>query len=67
MITAQDAIDDLYRVAVAQRKSTSTSRLDVLADFCVQELTRHGLNDVEKEAAIPGAGRDKKWDIPPRS
>ena len=63
MITAQDAIDDLYRVAVAQRKSTSTSRLDVLADFCVQELTRHGLNDVEKEAAIPGAGRDKKWDV----
>lgn len=31
MITAQDAIDDLYRVAVAQQKSTSTSRLDVLA------------------------------------
>ena len=24
MITAQDAIDDLYRVAVAQQKSTST-------------------------------------------
>ena len=63
MITAQDAIDDLYRVAVAQRKSTSTSRLDVLADFCVQELTRRGLNNVEKEAAIPGAGRDKKWDV----
>ena len=40
MITAQDAIDDLYRVAVTQQKSTSTSRLDVLADFCVQELTR---------------------------
>lgn len=35
----------------------------MLADFCVQELTRRGLNNVEKEATIPGAGRDKKWDV----
>lgn len=63
MITVQDAIDDLYRVAVAEERKTSTSRLDVLADFCVQELTRRGLKGVEKEASIPGAGRDKKWDV----
>ena len=63
MITAQDAIDDLYRIAVTEDKATSTSRLDVLADFCVQELTRRGLKDVEKEASIPGAGREKKWDV----
>ena len=44
-------------------KKTSTSRLDVLADFCVQELTRLGLKDVEKEASIPGGGREKKWDV----
>ena len=35
----------------------------MLADFCGQELTRRGLKDVEKEAFIPGAGREKKWDI----
>ena len=35
----------------------------MLADFCVQELNRRGLKDVEKEAEIPGAGRDKKWDV----
>ena len=63
MITAQDAVDDLYRIAVTEDKATSTSRLDVLADFCVQELTRRGLKDVEKEASIPGAGREKRWDI----
>lgn len=63
MITAQDAVDDLYRIAVTERKSTSGSRLDVLADFCVQELTRRGLKGVEKEASIPGAGREKKWDV----
>lgn len=63
MITAQDAVDALYRIAVKEGKATSTSRLDVLADFCVQELTRRGLKGVEKEAPIPGAGREKKWDI----
>ena len=63
MITAQDAVDDLYRIAVTEDKATSTSRLDVLADFCVQELTRRGLENVEKEASIPGAGREKKWDV----
>ncbi len=63
MITAQDAVDDLYRIAVTERKATSTARLDVLADFCVQELMSRGLKDVEKEASIPGAGRPKKWDV----
>lgn len=63
MITAQDAVDDLYRVAITEEKATSTSRLDLLADFCVQELTRRGLKGVEKEASIPGAGREKKWDV----
>ena len=63
MITAQDAVDALYRIAVTEDKATSTSRLDVLADYCVQELTRRDLKDVEKEASIPGAGREKKWDV----
>lgn len=63
MITAQDGVDALFRVAVTEEKATSTSRLDVLADFCLQELQRRGLKGVEKEASVPGAGRDKKWDV----
>lgn len=63
MITAQAAVDDLYRIAVTEKKATSTARLEVLADFCVQEFNRRGLTDVEKEATIPGGGRDKKWDV----
>lgn len=63
MITAQNAIDDLYRIAVTEGRVTSTSRLEMLADFCVQEMTRRGLKAVEKEAVIPGAGRDKRWDV----
>lgn len=63
MITAQDAVDDLYRIAVTERKATSTARLDKLAEFCVQELTLRGLRNVEKEASVPGAGREKRWDV----
>ena len=63
MISIQNAIDDLYRIAVTEDKATSTIRLETLADYCVQELARRGLQGVEKEASIPGAGRDKKWDV----
>ncbi len=63
MITAQAAVDDLYRIAVAEERATSTARLEVLADFCVQEINRRGLKCVEKEATIPGGGREKKWDV----
>ena len=63
MISAQDAVDDLYRIAVTERKATSTARLDQLAGYCVQELESRGLNDVEKEASVPGAGRAKRWDV----
>lgn len=63
MITAQDAVDQLFRVAVTENKATSTARLDTLAEFCVQELTRRGLQGVATEASIPGAGRSKRWDV----
>ena len=33
LISAQDAVDDLYRIAVAEGKKTSTARLDALAAF----------------------------------
>ena len=63
MISIESAIDALYRTAVTEGKATSTTRLETLADYCVQELARRGLQGVEKEASIPGAGRDKKWDV----
>ena len=63
MITAQDAVDHLYRIAVTENKATSTARLDTLAEFCVQELARRGLRGAEQEASIPGAGRRKRWDV----
>ncbi len=63
MISLQEAVDNLYRVAVTDAKTTSTKRLDTLADVCVRELTKRGLQSVEKEGSIPGVGRAKQWDV----
>ena len=63
MISLQDAITRLYRIAVLEGKTTSTIRLTKLADYCVQELERRGLRGVQKESSIPGAGRSKQWDV----
>ena len=63
MISPDDAVGDLYRLAVVEERTTSTARLRRLSDYCVQELERRGLRGVETEASIPGAGRDKQWDV----
>ena len=63
MISLKDAVQSLYDIAVVQGKSTSTIRLQVLAEYCVQELECRGLGGVETEAPIPGAGREKQWDV----
>ena len=63
MITLQDAVDDLYRIAIIERKSTSKSRLDVLADYCVEQLEARRIKGVAKELPVSGIGREKKWDV----
>ena len=63
MITLQDAVDDLYRRTVIEKRYTSVKRLDVLADYCVQELSIRGLDGAAKEVKIPGIGRTKNWDV----
>ncbi len=57
------AIDDLYRIAVTDAKSTSTKRLASLAETCVHYLERAGLPGAETEVTIPGGGREKDWDV----
>ena len=63
MISLEDSVESLYRIAIVEGRSTSTSRLARLAEYCVQELEHRGLENVETEASIPGAGRDKRWDV----
>lgn len=62
-ISVRDAIDDLYRIAVAEGLTQSPNRLARLAEFCVQELAKRGLTDARTEINIPGAGRTKRWDV----
>lgn len=62
-VTLQDAIDHLHRLAVVERKTTSTRRLSTLANLCVQELATRGVREVKTETPIPGIGRNKRWDV----
>jgi hypothetical protein len=62
-VTIEAAIQDLYRIAVTQRKATSTQRLDVLAKLCVQELGTRGFAGAQTNKEIQGWGRRKEWDV----
>ena len=62
-MTLDDAIASLYRIATVERKRTSTLRLRSLADYCVQELARRGLNNASTETPLPGGARTKQWDV----
>ena len=62
-MTLQDAVDSLYRIAVVERKATSTKRLEHLAEFCIAELAARGLEGAVAEAKLPGGGREKSWDV----
>ena len=52
MISPDDAVQDLYRIAVVEGRTTSTVRLKMLADYCVQELEQRGLNTLPVSSAI---------------
>lgn len=62
-ITIQNAVDDLYQRVCVGKASTSTARLNVLAELCVQELGRRGLTGAMIDPEIPGFARAKDWDV----
>ncbi len=62
-MTLQEAIESFYGIAVTEEKATSTIRLQVLAEYCVEQLDRRGLVGARTEVAIPGGGRPKQWDV----
>ncbi|MXZ83983.1 MAG: hypothetical protein F4Z10_09995 [Synechococcus sp. SB0666_bin_14] len=63
MLTLQGAVDHLYQLAVVENKGTSTQRLQVLADLCIQELDARGVRGARCEVQVPGMGRPKQWDV----
>ncbi len=62
-MTLQDAVGSLYRIAVVERKTTSTKRLEDLAQLCIAELAARGLTGAVAEARLPGGARAKSWDV----
>ena len=63
MISLQDAINDLYRIAVVENKRQSPNRLTLLADMCLEQLNQRGIVGADKEHLVPGIGRSKMWDV----
>ncbi|MDE0279986.1 MAG: hypothetical protein OXN16_02755 [Gammaproteobacteria bacterium] len=63
MISLQDAVDDLYRIAVTEKKLQSPKRLALLAEMCVEQLDQRGIVGAAKELDVPGIGRSKSWDV----
>ena len=63
MISLQDAVNDLYRIAIREQKRQSPSRLAMLADLCVEQLNERGIVGAAKEIPIRGIGRTKVWDV----
>ncbi len=63
MISLQDAIDDLYRIAVVEKKRQSPNRLALLAEMCVEQLHHRGIAGAQTEVLVPGIGRSKTWDV----
>lgn len=63
MITLQDAVDDLYRIAVVEQKRQATNRLAMLARMCVEQLHVRGIVEAATEVTVPGIARSKKWDV----
>ena len=47
MISLQEAVGDLYRIALVEKKRQSPNRLAMLADLCVEQLGQRGIVDAD--------------------
>ena len=63
MISLQDAVDELYQIAVIEQKRQSPNRLAKLAHMCVEQLAERGIVGADTELPVPGIGRSKNWDV----
>lgn len=63
MTSLEDAVAELYRIAIVDRRSQSPLRLARLGQLCVEQLAERGLVEAVTERSIPGIGRSKNWDV----
>lgn len=62
MLTLQDAVDDLYRIAIKEGKRQSPARLAILAKFVGEQLEARGLSGTQSEVRLRAWSRVKDWD-----
>ena len=63
MISLQEAVDNLYRIAIVEKKRQAPNRLTVLADMCVERLAAEDVHGAVTERKVPGISRPKAWDV----
>lgn len=63
MPTLQDAVNSLYEKTVVEKAATSTLRLQVLAEYCIEQLAKRGLEEARADQDLPGGARTKNWDV----
>jgi len=63
MPTLQDAVKSLYEKTVVEKAATSTLRLQTLAEYCIDQLAKRGLEGAKADQDLPGGARPKNWDV----
>jgi len=63
MPTLQGAVNSLYEKTVVEKAATSTLRLQVLAEYCIKQLAKRGLEGAKADQDLPGGARTKNWDV----
>lgn len=63
MPTLQDAVKSLYEKTVVEKAATSALRLQILAEYCIEQLAKRGLGGAKADQDLPGGARTKNWDV----
>ncbi len=63
MPTLDEAVRSLHKKAVVEKAATSTIRLQVLAEYCIEQLANRGLRGAKADVDLPGGARTKNWDV----
>lgn len=63
MTSLQDAIEFLHHKVYVEESPTSPIRMDVLAEYVIEELEDRGISGWETEVRLNAFAREKQWDV----
>lgn len=63
MTSLQDAIEFLHHKVYVEESPTSPIRMDVLAEYVIEELEERGISGWETEISLNAFAREKRWDV----